>query len=520
MKADGSAQSLSEGLDRQATALKDVEITWPDREPGKMRGWEIFLLVLITLAGALLRLYQLDNRSVWYDEAFSIAHAVRPVAELMEILIGDAFHPPLYHFLLREWFEVLGFGVVQARLVSVIPGTLSILLIYFLARRFTTVPISLCAAFLLAISQVGIHFSQEARAYALVQCLSLAAALAFLRFLRQPGLWTTTLFSAISIVLVYLHYYAAGTLIGLGLYWLVFRREHSKTVFIWLLGSALVILLAFVPWVILLRSGAEHPQSPLVSIGDDLARKTLRPRTVYMAINRFNNGNTVSIHDESSYQQSLPGMILFTLPAAVALFYTWGRAPQGLWLGLLLVGTPLLMALLAGSYGVIFNFRHYSFALPGYYLAVAIGWRVCLRNSVARLAWIVAVIGITALSLPGTYAVTKPDYRTGFLPLAKGQQAGDCVAFRPMIWSGRIHLAYEVYYQAEHPLKFLSFPNLASESRGCNRIWLVWDKTKFMNTDPTEVESTRLIVAQVLGHFRVIEKYEHSAADIQLLERY
>ncbi len=105
-------------------------------------------------------------------------------------------------------------------MISAICGTLSIPLLFLLARRFTDSGTSLCAALLLAISQIAVYFSQEARPYVQTQFLSLLTALAWFSFLRKPTFWRSVAIAAASCALLYTHYYGSGTLLALGVYWL------------------------------------------------------------------------------------------------------------------------------------------------------------------------------------------------------------------------------------------------------------------------------------------------------------
>src|SRR5947209_1114710 len=121
-----------------------------DREPTQRR--DRFILLMIVLLGAAIRLFHLNAQSVWFDEAYSIANSVRPLPELIDELARDLGHPPLHYFVLHYWFQIAGFGAMQARLLTAIFGVVSIPLLYLLARRFTDPASSLVAAFLLAIS--------------------------------------------------------------------------------------------------------------------------------------------------------------------------------------------------------------------------------------------------------------------------------------------------------------------------------------------------------------------------------
>jgi 4-amino-4-deoxy-L-arabinose transferase-like glycosyltransferase len=124
--------------------------------------------VLVTLVALALRLYRLNAQGAWVDEAFTIHAAAQPWNEMMAILISDYNHPPLHTALLWAWFDAVGVGVVQARLISVLAGTGAVLAIYWLAGLMFGRRTALVAAVLLAVSQLGILHAQEARAYALL----------------------------------------------------------------------------------------------------------------------------------------------------------------------------------------------------------------------------------------------------------------------------------------------------------------------------------------------------------------
>ena len=465
------------------------------------------ILLLIVLLGAGLRLFRLDSQSVWYDESFSVAHSVRPLARLFQIVIHDRVQPPLHYIALHEWFHIAGYGSMQARLLSAVFGTLSILLLYLLARRFTDSVASLVAAFLLAISQIAVYFSQEARPYAQAQFLSLFAALMFLWFLEEPDLRRTMAFALVSAALLYTHYYGAGTLLALGMYWLIFRRDYSPLVLRRLALVVVLVMVAYLPWIVALQAAGRLNTQHLV--------RTSRPSSVRAslyspatALTRFNNGKFASIEGSTTFPQMLLGLAIFTLPAAGALWFTWHRGPQGALLGWLLAAVPVVLAIVVGTAGVTLNYRHYSFAAPGYYLAVALGWRVCFQSSASRIVWLVLAVGFSAFALRANYFVaTKPDYRAGFLPLAANYHPGDCVTARPRVWRNQVHFAWEVYYRDRGTLRLVPSDSLSTAAAECARLWLVWDRTWWMNLDPDAANRSDEALAKLGGRYKVVERF-------------
>ena len=232
-------------------------------------------------------------------------------------------------------------------------GALSIPLLFLLARRFTDSATSLVAALLLAVSQIGVYFSrQEARPYVQAQFLSLLAALAFLWFLQKPGFRRSMAFGAASTALLFTHYYGAGTLLALGVYWLIFRRDYSPLALRWLATIVVLLAVTYVPWILALQSAGRLNQERLIRTG---APSSERPNlfSPIGALNRFNNAKFESIEAPTSLPQALLGLAVFTFPAAGALWYTWRRGPQGVVLGYLLRRFLLVWpscSVLSGSY--------------------------------------------------------------------------------------------------------------------------------------------------------------------------
>src|SRR5262245_42640936 len=98
-------------------------------------------LAIISLVGAALRFYRLDEQSLWHDEAISVIVARAPLADALHYFRGTGsnlpfeYNPPLYELLLHGWFAAFGVGGLQARLFSAVAGTASIPLVFALGAR-------------------------------------------------------------------------------------------------------------------------------------------------------------------------------------------------------------------------------------------------------------------------------------------------------------------------------------------------------------------------------------------------
>jgi hypothetical protein len=136
----------------------------------RYRNWVVVLLSALTVAGALLRAWQIGAKSLWIDEAFSVWVARQPLAAGLSWLVRIDQHPPLSYALLHLWLR-LGDGPAVLRLLSALASTLNIPVLYALGARLAGRKVGLLAAAVLALSPFHVYLAQEARMYALLSLL-------------------------------------------------------------------------------------------------------------------------------------------------------------------------------------------------------------------------------------------------------------------------------------------------------------------------------------------------------------
>lgn len=149
----------------------------------------------ITLVGAVLRVYLLGEKSIWLDEAFSIALSQQELGDLLRLVVLTDAHPPLYYVFLKFW-TALGTGEGIVRLLSALFGTAAIPMMYMLASALyeergprsthgASEQWGLLAAAILAFSPFHIWYAQEARMYAMLTFFVLASAYFLVKALRE-----------------------------------------------------------------------------------------------------------------------------------------------------------------------------------------------------------------------------------------------------------------------------------------------------------------------------------------------
>jgi mannosyltransferase len=154
------------------------------------RNRAVVLLSALTVAGAVLRVWQIGSKSVWIDEAFSVWVARQPLASGVSWLVRIDQHPPLYYALLHLWL-CLGDGPAALRLLSASASALNIPVLYALGRRLAGRRVGLLAAAILALSPFHVYLAQEARMYALLSLLVSLSLWALVCLVSEGGIART-----------------------------------------------------------------------------------------------------------------------------------------------------------------------------------------------------------------------------------------------------------------------------------------------------------------------------------------
>jgi len=269
-------------------------------------------LILILLLAVALRLYRIDQQSLWNDEGTSVALAGR---DLLAITRGAAndIHPPLYYYVLHVWIALLGSSELAVRSLSALLGTGVVWLTFALGLQFgprrgkaPTPPwLGLTAALIAAVSPFQVYYSQETRMYMLSTFLGALSMWLFLRLLASRrglagllasrrglagllasrrglagllaawrandaagqaqapqgrGWGALVAYAIVTTLLLYTHYFAATLLLAQNLaflWWLARQRSFSHPPALratprWIMAQALIVG-SYLPWLFVAR---------------------------------------------------------------------------------------------------------------------------------------------------------------------------------------------------------------------------------------------------------------------------
>lgn len=189
-------------------------------------------LLLIVLAGTLIRFATLGGQSFWLDEqaTLDVIHGHGSgdglIAMLKSVQLGES-NPPLYYLALWAWEQLFGSGEIGIRSLSALFGIVTIPVVYAAACALGSRRAGLIAAALTATSPILIWYSQEARNYELLVLLGALSFLCFARALNDRGhawLWGWALASALALST---HYFAFALIVPEAI-WLFARRRSAR----------------------------------------------------------------------------------------------------------------------------------------------------------------------------------------------------------------------------------------------------------------------------------------------------
>ncbi|MGQ9502300.1 MAG: glycosyltransferase family 39 protein [Anaerolineae bacterium] len=220
----------------------------------------------VVLAGVLavaiaLRLINLGDRPLWYDEAFAVLYAEKSYSTMLYGTLTPAHgvaadvHPLLYYTLLHMWMQLFGQSPVAVRALSVLLGTATVGMVYLVGRRLYDRYSALGAALLVACAPFAIYYSQETRMYALLGLAAMAMTYFFVRAWMRGGWLNWLAVGLCGAIVLYAHNLGFAFILGLDV-WVMWEWLKSSDVrwrnWLPLLLTHLLMLILFAPWLLAL----------------------------------------------------------------------------------------------------------------------------------------------------------------------------------------------------------------------------------------------------------------------------
>ncbi len=380
-----------------------------------------FWVLLFCLVGFTLRVQQLDFQPLWGDEGWSFYLALHPLFDLLALTAID-IHPPLYYILLKVWLSGVGVGAEEARLFSVVVGTLLIPTAHGLGNRLFNRMVGLISAGIIAVMPMAVYYAQEVRMYGLVTLLGALSLYWFIRLQREPSNRTVWLgYLLTTTAAFYTHYFAAFIIFAqllASLPALFGKSEHQKS-FLQIIAPFSGVGLLYLPW--------------LAYLGSSLTNYVENKRDVegYLPLNifEFMGDHFVAFslgHLPPAWGAiwgTLPFILIASLGFLVALYFNRNKPYRYIFLYLFI---PLILGF---GVNLIFPFNPLYFertlllAAPAYWIFIGagLGW-LWNQSKLVGTFTMLGLVSITAINLFGFYTTPRyidEDYR----PLLQDIQA-------------------------------------------------------------------------------------------------
>ncbi len=219
----------------------------PVRDDGRdsRHWWWLLLVLLLALA---LRLVRLGTFAYWHDEVHNLIASEDLYALVFHgNLVSN--HPPVPYILVAFWRAIgMGGNEWTMRLLPVIFGVGCVAAVYALGRRLLGERAGICAAFLLAISPLHLHHSQDLKEYIYLPCVAAVMVLWFYRAMDSNRMRDWLIYGVLAGLACYTEIFVGPLLVAINL-WAVFQAGSKRGLWRgWLTGNVLGALL-FLPWL-------------------------------------------------------------------------------------------------------------------------------------------------------------------------------------------------------------------------------------------------------------------------------
>ena len=415
-------------------------------QPAHARRWDLVAVMGPAILALALCLYQLGSRSLWLDEAATVAIAGQHGSALWHAIAHDGGNMLGYYALLHVLIAWFGHGAFVIRLPSALAAGATAAAVAALGLRWFDRRVAVAAGLLTAVSLPLVFWGQNARGYAAMVALVAGSFAAFAALLQSSSRRAWIAYVVLTALAMYASYVAVFALPA-QLLVLAWRREAWRRV----AGALATCAVCWIPLAVLaLERGAGQlfwiPRPNLTTEKQVVLTLTsagfepnFRPTWAAGALAIL----TVVLLVIAVLRRGAPALALSWLVVPVGLMWLWS-----------LVGQPL------------FTPRNVLVSLP----AVALLLGSLLTR--ARIGWapvaLALVIGLRLVALAPSYGTSPENWRAATAYVLAAERPGDCTAFYPL--DAGMPFAYYAGQPVKPYVERYETPRLPS---GCRRVWLV-----------------------------------------------
>ncbi|OGI19735.1 MAG: hypothetical protein A3B68_05085 [Candidatus Melainabacteria bacterium RIFCSPHIGHO2_02_FULL_34_12] len=395
---------------------------------------KLFLILIISL---FLRVYDLGNTQIWFDEGQSIwISSLNNISEIFKELVISG-QQPLHYMLLHLGISFFGKSEFSVRFLSVIFGVLTILMSYKISKLIFDKHAGILCAFLIGISTSHIFYSQEARPYILTLFLSLMSIYFFIRLLENNDIKILAGFIISNTLLIYNHYSGLPIILAQNIYVLTqhffFNKDLKLSIKKWIISQGIILTL-FLPWIITMMTYYKEKSASLFFWAPPMSISSVIKTFISFAgseslflifiILLFLNEKTLSLKKNIYY-----------------LLFLW-----------LLMPFVTLLAI-SKIFFPIYHERYVLIALIPFYLLISKG--LMNVSSTVRIIILTVIVSLSLNNLTNYYSMNKKYDWKGVVSFVEGQATSqDLIVFN----AARSRKYNFDYYSKRNDLTKIGFP--------------------------------------------------------------
>jgi uncharacterized membrane protein len=363
------------------------------------------VLPAIVAVGGVLRVWRATTNGLTFDESYTAMTARRGLGDLLSYLRHTDLHPPL-DYLLRAPLARAGASDVLLRSPSLVFSCAALALFAWWMR--TRGWVGVLATALMAVSTFQLLYGGEARMYALLELLGVAAAVIAERWLVDPARWQAWAIGGVVLVAVFDH--VSGFLLAAGLFALAGARR-DRAAWHWRVALAVPVLAWALLW------GPAFLDQRHVQYADWIPRTSI-------------SGIADVVARQLTFTDSLAPLLLVAVIAGGVCVWRAER-PLG-WVLIACAAVPLALASVIGLFTGFLIERALTLSSWAPPLALAFLLGAAVRRG--RLAGTALAVGVVALALAASitfFSVKQWDYDLSVDHLEQVAKSGDVIAVRP-----------------------------------------------------------------------------------------
>jgi mannosyltransferase len=396
----------------------------------------LFDLAVVAVPCAIavaLAFLEISDRSLWLDEAASVAIASQHGTALWHAMEHDGGNMLAYYALLHVVLKLFGDSALAIRFASALATGATAAIVALLGRRLFDRRVAFAAGLLTAVSLPLVYWGQDARSYALMVSFVAASFLAFLALVNPdggapPSRWAWLAYVVSTVLAAYMSFEALLIVPAqlLALVWL--RRRPLRPV----ISAIAVACACCLPLLVLAeRRGSSQlfwvPKPNLAQLHQMLEAL-------------LSSGLQPNFHLTTTGTALLVLSVLLVLAAAFAVTRraAWPQALVLCWL-VVPVALSVLESFLVQPITLP---RAVLVSLPAASLLLAWG---AVHPRVPRLLGVGTlglVLGLRALQLAPSYGVSPENWHAASAHVLATARPGDCIAFYPS--DGREPFSYYI----------------------------------------------------------------------------